>query len=327
MSTKQRLRFSIFVPTLKRPDLLRRNLEALATQSRQPDEILVSLRGDLDQKGVDTVDAFIERNPKMNVVKVMLTEPGIVVAENAILDAATGDVGCLLDDDAIPRPFWLENIARHYEKDARVGGVGGPAIDVINGKPRQLRARFRNRVLFPGLVLDQSTRHTDRLLKVDHYRGANMSLRLEPLREHGGFDSNLRGDCFRFEMDACLGVARQGYRLLFDPEVEADHYEAPRVLNTGRFNPEAIYNNAANETYVLLKGYGVIGRACHMAFAFLVGNFPNPGLAWGVGGGTLRLFWNNRNLFGFGAIGPAWRGRLEGMRMARRWRKERKQNA
>jgi GT2 family glycosyltransferase len=302
--------------------LLRRNLEALATQSRQPDEILVSLRGDLDQEGVDTVDAFIERNPKLNVVKVMLTEPGIVVAENAILDAATGDVGCLLDDDAIPRPFWLENLARHYEKDERIGGVAGPAIDVIDGTPRQRRARFRNRVLFPGVVLDQSTRHTDRVLKVDHYRGANMSLRLEPLRKHGGFDGNLRGDCFRFEMDACLGVARQGYRLLFDPEVEADHHEAPRVLNTGRFNPEAIYNNAANETYVMLKGYGVIGRSCHMLYAFLVGNFPNPGLAWGIGGGILRLFWNNRNLFGFTAIGPAWRGRLEGMRMARRWRKE-----
>ena len=321
MTSDKRLRFSIFVPTLKRPDLLRRNLEALAMQSRLPDEILVSLRGDIDQEGVETVDSFIERNPKLNVVKVMLTEPGIVVAENAILDAATGDVGCLLDDDAIARPFWLENLARHYERDARVGGVAGPAIDVIDGEPRQRRARFRNRVIFPGVVLDQSTRHTDRVLKFDHYRGANMSLRLEPLRKHGGFDGGLRGDCFRFEMDACLGVGRQGFRLLFDPEVEADHHEAPRVLNTGRFNPEAIFNNAANETYVMLKGYGVVGRWCHVLYAFLVGNFPNPGLVWGVGGGVLRLFWKNRNLFGVGAILPAWRGRLEGLRMARRWRK------
>jgi GT2 family glycosyltransferase len=319
---KEHLRFSIFVPTLKRPDLLRRNLDALAHQSRQPDEILVSLRGDIDPEGVAVVDSFIEHHPKLDVVKVMLTEPGIVVAENAILDAATGDVACLLDDDAIARPFWLENLARHYEKDARVGGVAGPAIDIVDGKPRQRRARFRNRVIFPGLVLDQSTRHTDRTLKVDHYRGANMSLRIAPLRAHGGFDADLRGDCFRFEMDACLGVARQGFRLLFDPEVEADHYEAPRVMNTQRFDPEAIFNNAANETYVLCKGYGPVGRCCHVLYAFLVGNFPDPGLAWGIGGGILRLFWNNRNLFGFAAIGPAWRGRREGLRMAKRWRRE-----
>lgn len=324
MSGKTTLRFSVFVPTLKRPDLLRRNLEALAMQSRTPDEILVSLRGDLDAEGVEVVDAFIERNPKLKVVKVMLTEPGIVVAENAILDAASGDVACLLDDDAIARPFWLENLARHYERDSRVGGVAGPPIDIIDGKPRERRARFRNRILFPGMVLDQSTRHTDRVVKVDHYRGANMSLRIAPLRENGGFDRNLRGDCFRFEMDACMGVASRGYRLLFDPEVEADHHEAPRVGNTERFNPEAIYNNAANETYTLSKYYGTLGRWCHVPFAFLVGNFPNPGLVWGIGGSFLRLFWKNRNFFGIGAILPAWKGRLEGLRMARRWRRARR---
>lgn len=320
----EKLKFSIFVPTLKRPDLLRRNLEALALQSRTPDEILVSLRGDLDPEGVAVVDNFIQHHPKLNVVKVMLTEPGIVVAENAILDAATGDVGCLLDDDAIARPFWLENLARHYEHDSRVGGVAGPAINVFDGVPDQRRARFRNRVIFPGMVLDQSTRHTDRVVAVDHYRGANMSLRLEPLRKAGGFDRNLRGDCFRFEMDACLGVQRQGYRLLFDPEVEADHHEAPRVLNTERFNAEAIFNNGANETYALMKGYGPIGRFLHMGFALLVGNFPNPGLAWGVGGGLLRLVWKNRNLFGMGAMMPAWKGRFEGRRMYLRWKQERK---
>lgn len=326
MNEKHTLRFSIFVPTLKRPDLLRRNLEALALQSRQPDEVLVSLRGDLDPEGVETVDNFIQHHPKMNIVKVMLTEPGIVVAENAILNAATGDVGCLLDDDAIARPFWLENLARHYEKDAQVGGVAGPAINFINGRPEQRRARFRNRVIFPGLVMDQSTRHTDRVVEVDHYRGANMSLRLEPLRKAGGFDSNLRGDCFRFEMDACLGVQRQGFRLLFDPEVEADHHEAPRVLNTERFDATAIFNNGANETYALMKGYGPVGRFLHMIFALLIGNFPCPGLAWGVGGGLLSLVWKNRNLFGVGAMMPAWKGRFEGRRMYLRWRAEQKKN-
>jgi len=322
MNHKNPLRFSVFVPTLKRPDLLRRNLEALALQSRPPDEVLVSLRGDLDPEGVETVDRFIQHHPKMRIVKVMLTEPGIVVAENAILNAATGDVGCLLDDDAVARPFWLENLARHYEKDARVGGVAGPAINFIHGKPEPRRARFRNRVIFPGLIMDQSTRHTDRVVEVDHYRGANMSLRLEPLRNAGGFDTNLRGDCFRFEMDACLGVKRQGFRLLFDPEVEVDHHEAPRVLNTERFDATAIFNNAANETYALMKGYGPIGRFLHMAFALLVGNFPCPGLAWGVGGGLLSLVWKNRNLFGMGAMMPAWKGRLEGRRMFLRSRAE-----
>lgn len=317
------MRFSVFVPTYRRPKLLRRNLEALAVQTRKPDEVLVSLREDEDADGIAAVDAFVEAHPELEVKKVLLYEPGIVVAENAILAAATGDVACFLDDDAIARPFWLENLARHYEKDSRVGGVAGPAINVVEGKPDPRRARFRNRVIFPGLILDQSTRHTDRTVTVDHFRGANMSLRIDALRQQGGFDTHLLGDCFRFELDACMGVADQGFRLRFDPEVEADHHEAPRGSgNRERFDPVTIHNNAANETYVIWKHYSLFGRWCHLPFAFLVGNFPCPGLAWAFGGSVLRLFWRNRYLLGVGALWPSWKGRLQGVRMYRERRRE-----
>lgn len=318
------MRFSVFVPTLKRPELLRRNLEALAVQSRTPDEILVSLRPDLDPEGVRVVSDFCAHHPRLNLKPVLLDQPGIVAAENALLAAATGDVGCFLDDDAIARPFWLENLARHYERDALVGGVAGPAINQANGAPDPRRARFRNRLIFPGLILDQSTRHTERLVEVDHFRGANMSLRLAPLRAAGGFEPALLGDCFRFELDACLAVQHQGFRLLFDPEVEADHHEAPRADDTHRFKPDTVCNNAANETFVLLKHYGPIGRACHLIFAFAAGNFPCPGLLWGVGGTLLRPFWKSRYLLGVGAIGPAWRGRARGVSL---WRQSRRSPA
>lgn len=319
----KRLRFSVFVPTLKRPELLRRNLEALALQTRAPDEILVSLRPDLDPEGMRVVNDFTSHFPRLRVRMILLDKPGIVAAENALLAAAAGDVGCFLDDDAVARPFWLENLARHYERDELVGGVAGPAINQVGGAPDPHRARFRNRLLFPGLILDQSTRHTERVVEVDHFRGANMSLRLAPLRAAGGFESTLLGDCFRFELDACLGVKRQGFRLLFDPQAEADHHEAPRTDDTHRFRPETVHNNAANETFVLLKHYGPVGRACHLIFAYLVGNFPCPGLAWGVGGSLARLFWKSRYLLGASAVGPAWRGRARGFALWRRSRRSR----
>ncbi|MBL7009129.1 MAG: glycosyltransferase family 2 protein [Planctomycetes bacterium] len=318
------MRFSVFVPTFRRPGLLRRNLEALSLQTRKPDEILVGLRLQEDPEGLTTVDDFIHSHPEQKVVKVAVSRPGIVKAENALLAAATGDVACFLDDDAIPRPYWLANLARHYEREERIGGVSGPAIDVVAERPQLKRARYRNRVLFPGLVLDQSTRHTDRALGVDHFRGANMSLRIDALRACGGFDERLLGDCYRFEMDACLGISRQGYRLLFDPEIEADHHEAPRQGNTPRMSREALGNNAANETYVLLKhwGRGPAGLT-HMAYALLVGNFACPGLAWALAGAVLRPFWRNRHLHGLRGLLPSWRGRLVGWRMSRERKAER----
>ena len=313
--TATQLKFSIFLPTLKRPDLLRKNLDALELQTRLPDEVLISLRGDLDPEGVAVVDDFVARTTKLNIIKVMLTAPGIVVAENALLDAATGDVACLIDDDAIARPSWLENIARHYESNPKIGGVAGPPINIVDGKPELKAARYQNRVVFPGFILDQSTRHSKQVVPSQHFRGANMSLLISALRNQGGFESRLLGDCFRYELDACLGVSEQGYSLVFDPEAEVDHYEAPRILNTGRFDAAAIHNNAANETFVLLKHYGLFGRILHLPFALLIGNFPCPGILWGAMGSLAALFCKNRYLLGITAVWPATKGRFTGLKM------------
>lgn len=308
------MKFSIFLPTLKRPDLLKQNIKALEGQARLPDEVLISLREDIDAESVAVVDDIIKRGTKLNIKKVLLTKPGIVVAENALLDAASGDVACLIDDDAIARPLWLKNLARHYEKDSSIGGVAGPPINIVNGEPEVKRAFFKNRVIYPGFILDQSTRHSKKIVASDHFRGANMSLLIKPLRQQGGFESNLLGDCFRYELDACLGVAKQGYKLIFDPDVEVDHYEAPRMLNTNRFDPITIHNNAANETYVFMKHYGVIGKILHIPFALIIGNFPAPGLLWGTMGSVLRLFWNNKYLLGIKATIPACKGRITGVK-------------
>ena len=155
-----RLRFSVFVPTLKRPELLRRNLDALAAQTRAPDEILVSLRPDLDPEGVAVVNDFAARHPGLQVRPVLLAEPGIVAAENALLAAARGDVACLLDDDAIARPRWLERLARHYEADPRVGGVAGPAINVVDGAPRKPSVADLRETPIPPTTAAARTRRT-----------------------------------------------------------------------------------------------------------------------------------------------------------------------
>ena len=142
-----------------------------------------------------------------------------------------------------------------------------------------------------------------------------MSLLISALRNQGGFESRLLGDCFRYELDACLGVSEQGYSLVFDPEAEVDHYEAPRILNTGRFDAAAIHNNAANETFVLLKHYGFLGRLLHLPFAILIGNFPCPGILWGVMGSLAGLSSKNRYLLGVTAVWPAIKGRFTGLKM------------
>jgi len=62
---------------------------------------------------------------RLPLVKVEVTQGGQVAALNAGLDALTGDIVAITDDDAAPRPTWLERIERHFANSPDVGGVGG----------------------------------------------------------------------------------------------------------------------------------------------------------------------------------------------------------
>ena len=318
------MRFSVLVPTLKRPKLLRRNLEGLALQSRKPDEILVFLRIKHDPDGVATVEAFEKAHPDINLRKITTEEIGtIIFAENSMIEAATGDVCCFLDDDAVPRPFWLENIAKHYESDDQVGGVAGPPINNYGGKPDEKTTRLRNLIFWPGFILDRTTRHTATAVECDHFCGANMSFRRDVLKAVGGFDHRLRGDVHRLELPLGFMCHRMGLKMIMEPQAEVDHYEDVRHDEFGsRFDSVAVCNNAANETYIFLREYGTFSRLAHLVYAFFVGNFANPGLAWGVFGTLARPIWISRFLLGLGATPAAWRGRILGWKMYRDFLKE-----
>jgi glycosyltransferase involved in cell wall biosynthesis len=113
---------TVIVPTYKRPDDLRRCLDALKQQTKAPARVVV-VRRDVDAATVAMLTAYDAASLPM-VIRVV-TAPGVVAALNEGLEAATGDIVAMTDDDAAPHPDWLERIAGHFLVNARVGGVGG----------------------------------------------------------------------------------------------------------------------------------------------------------------------------------------------------------
>lgn len=117
------MKVSVLVPTYCRPQDLARCLEALKQQTRPPDEILVIVR-DSDAQTQEFLAAY-KATDSSKINRVMVAEPGQVAALNAGLEAATGDILAITDDDTAPRPDWLARIEAHFASDARIGGVGG----------------------------------------------------------------------------------------------------------------------------------------------------------------------------------------------------------
>ncbi len=237
---------SVLVPSYRRPDDLRRCLEALCGQRLTPVQVVVVAR-DVDEATQLVAQAFADRLP-LEIVKV--SEPGQVHALNAGLLRVKGEIVAITDDDAAPHSDWLARIVAHFDADSRIGGVGGrdwvhtPDDAVVDGKKAMV-----GRVQWSGRIVGNHHIGTGPAREVDIFKGANMSFRVEAI-EGLRFDTSLHGQGAQVHNDMCfsLAVRRHGWKLIYDPTVAVDHYPAARsdADQRGAFDPEAVEHAAFN---------------------------------------------------------------------------------
>jgi len=304
---------SVLIPSLGRADKLRACLAALSAQTRGPDEVVVVWQ----QEDAATRDAAEQARGELACpLKVVhIADAGVVPAENAALDAASGDIVFLIDDDAIAPRDWLERHLKHYA-DARVGAVGGPAR---NHWPDGSHFPVRNREpsgkitwlgRFIGNMYDQPDAWRARMpVAADHLVGYNMSLRR---RAFGRFDPHLRPYWQFFESDVCLQAASRGYRIIFDYGNVVAHHPANTAYAGGRdgnLNIK-IYNPAFNACLILAKHSVRAQLPWRLLYRLLVGSVEAPGLcAYPI---AVRRY--GHPLRELGILGRTWRASLAGWR-------------
>jgi glycosyltransferase involved in cell wall biosynthesis len=138
------LRVSVVLPVRDDAPALRRCLEALATLSDTPDEIVVVDNGSSD----DTAD--VARAGGARVV----FEPveGIASAAAAGYDAATGDVLVRFDSDAVPPVDWIARIRAAFTADPELAGLTGPGVFTGLPWPARLLAGVGYHGAYFGLI-------------------------------------------------------------------------------------------------------------------------------------------------------------------------------
>lgn len=268
-------RVSVLVPSFGRPGSLTRCLEALSAQTHAPDEIVVGVRiGDEATAAV----AEAARATGLHVRIATTAAVGVVASMQAALDAATGDIVALTDDDARPFPAWIEGLLAHFHSTPDVGGVGGR-----DWQPYERgNARRVGMVQWFGRVIGNHHLGAGLARDVDVLKGVNCSFRAPVLRAIG-FDARLRGSGAQlyWELGVCLPMRRAGWRLIYDPSVAVDHDVAPRLdtdhLHRGVFAEPPLVDAVHNETVALLEVRHGVARACFLIWAFLVGTGEAPG--------------------------------------------------
>lgn len=267
---------SVVVPSYRRPGELQRCLVALAGQSRRPDEIVVGVRAG-DATTVAVVHAA--QAAGLPVVLALAGVAGVVAAMQAALDASTGDIVALTDDDARARPDWIAGMLEHFASAPDIGGVGGRDWQPLE----RGNARRVGIVQWFGRVIGNHHLGHGPARDVDILKGANCAFRGSLLRAVG-FDARLYGTGAQmyWELGVCLPLRRAGWRLVYDPQVAVDHDIAPRhdadTLHRGIFAEAPLRDAVHNETVALLEGRNVVACAVVMAWSFLIGSVEGPGL-------------------------------------------------
>ncbi|KAB8314577.1 glycosyltransferase family 2 protein [Tolypothrix campylonemoides VB511288] len=271
------MRNTVLIPTYRRPQDLSRCLQALLEQTKPPFQVIVVVR-DIDADTWQFLEGFQESKLPLHTVKV--TVGGVVAALNAGLEAVKGDTVSITDDDAAPRPDWLERISAHFMSDTRIGGVGGRDWIHQGDKLLDDSREVVGQLQWFGRVIGDHHLGVGEPREVDVLKGVNMSFRTSAI---GGlrFDQRMRGTGAQvhFEMAFTLALKRAGWKMIYDPTVAVDHYPAQRFDEDQRnsFNEIAWINLVHNETLVLLEHLPPIRRVFFLLWAILVGTRDSLG--------------------------------------------------
>jgi glycosyltransferase involved in cell wall biosynthesis len=284
---QEALSVAVLVPTFRRAAALERCLAGLAAQTRRPDRVLVVTRPD-DEAAHRVIDAA---PAALTVERVSVGQPGQVAALNAGLDAFRDEVVAIIDDDCVPRPDWLERITARFAADPALDGLGGPDRLVQGGVRVTGERRRVGRVFWYGRFLGQHHLGAGAASEVDFLKGANMSYRRSAIAGQR-FDPHLRGTGAQPHNDWAfsLGIRAAGRRLVFDPAIVVDHYEAARAKDNPRlaFDPLASDSYMYNQTYLAALYLRPARLRAHLVYSMLVGTKAAPGVVMTLYGFATR---------------------------------------
>lgn len=272
------MNITVILPTYRRPKDLARCLEALRQQTKSPNEVLVIIR-DTDAETWTFLENFDHGHLPLHTVKVDV--PGQIAALNAGLDEARCEIISITDDDAAPRSEWLARIEEHFLSDKNIGGVGGRDWMYIDEQLVDGERQVVGKVQWFGRTIGEHHRGIGESREVEILKGANMNYRRTAIGNLR-FDKRLLGSGAEVHNDLAfsLSIKKAGWKLIYDPLVEIDHYHGKRFDEDqrGQFNEVAWFNEVHNGTLALLEYLPFVRRIIFIIWSVLIGTRKSFGL-------------------------------------------------
>jgi exopolysaccharide biosynthesis predicted pyruvyltransferase EpsI/GT2 family glycosyltransferase len=236
--------FSIVIATDGRSAALGELLDVLPFLEGPPFEVCV-VRGPTEDGIADVLAAWEGRiksayNPIRN----------LSLSRNIGIAMAAGEIIAFLDDDAIPEPSWLVDLAEAFH-DPSVACAGGLNRD-CSGVGLQYGYATANRM---GQARWDSLQPTDALCKpgapeFPYTQGTNTAIRRTDLEALGGFDEEY--EFYLDETDLCCRLVDVGRTIRQLPRAIVYHRSLPSDIRTSDGVTHSLYSVLKNKLYFSL---------------------------------------------------------------------------
>jgi hypothetical protein len=238
--------FSIVINTLNRGALLPQTLDSLRWLRYQGGFEVIVVNGPSTDNSQDVIDAWGSalRSARCPVAN-------LSVSRNIGICMARGDIVAFIDDDAIPEPEWLAQLAAAYDGPL-VGGAGGLVFDQT-GYSYQYEYATATRLANADWSSGAGAGHLcfPRSFEFPYLQGTNASFRRSALLEVGGFDEEI--EYYLDETELCCRLVDAGYLIRQLPHAYVHHKFAPSNIRNEHRITRYRYPVLKNKLYFSLK--------------------------------------------------------------------------
>jgi GT2 family glycosyltransferase len=283
---------SVIVPTIGRPQSLRRLLDSLCLQTTKVHEVIVADGSTADETAGVVADACWQQ-AKLTAKRVAVHPPNAVRQRQAAIAAATGGLMLLLDDDVELEPDCVEQMLETMRSSGNVVGVFGDFHNQSWPMPTRVWRFYLRYVLgmqegaWQGRVVGPLLRFCYHPVPAEprplEWIGSGNSLiRRDALEQAGGFSHFFLHRCTMNEdVDLGLKLAKLG-RILFCPAARMAHHQAPG----GRVRPALVAEDDLYNRFLVL--HCTVGKSKIRAFGLTVLFFSVETLS--------AVYWSTRRL-------------------------------
>lgn len=272
------IRVSLIVPTYNRAGYLNKSLETFAHQSLDKNsyEIIV-----VDNNSSDNTkkvfDGFAIKFPEHNWVYFFEPKQGLHYARNRGIELSRGEIVVFGDDDVEASSHWLESLLNSFEKDDKIGVVGGPIVPIWDASPPEWIYDYGTKDIH-GVFAYLNYGNESKYLTSEYLFGCNFAIRKKLAIEiHGSGPDTFPASMIHYsgsgESAMELRVKAKGYRSYYNAGASVGHHcPVSRctleyfVNRYRRWAVEEIYHSYNTGTSLIRIFAGLIKQSVYFIF-------------------------------------------------------------